>query len=121
MKNKEPKGIGGWMWLPIIGFIINIIVSLWFVYIGYVEVNPGSLDIFIKALLGNIAINALLLGLIFVKKPFVRYLIAGYFFVVAMVTGVLIPFLIFPFGTWGAIWCIYFYYSRRVKNTYTDE
>ena len=145
-----PKGIGGWLLLPIIYLFLTVIFSVGYFIISFLLINSGewtevvnSPEVhphFEKAIYFEIACNALLLFIsiyliiiFFKKKKFFPKAIISYS-VLNMILDIVDALLINnvnpvnePASTsvssfvLSIIWIIYFRVSKRVRNTFVHE
>ena len=108
---KGPKGLGGWLILPIIGMFLSILI-ISFEILSYTD------DLLVVILdLAIILLTAYTLYLIFNKKKKAK-------------TWTIITFVIylalnvmnyqFPYVIGNFIWIVYFLVSKRVKNTFVN-
>jgi hypothetical protein len=113
-KEIEPKGIGGWLILPIIGIFLTILLNLFDLGNLYSE---GYLILSLIAI-GFIVFSIILLVSIFKEKKLARNL--GIIFY-AIALGVNILSFNFPWAIGNLIWLLYFVNSKRVKNTFINK
>lgn len=111
MTKEKIKGIGGWLILPIAGFIISILLHL----VNLLEPIGGVYTISDLVL---IALIGYTLFLIFKKDR-----LAPKFAIVALWAGFLVNLIytlegIFAYTIAIIIWTMYFIESKRVKNTF---
>lgn len=121
---KETKGLGGWLILPIIGFIVNILIYLYDLS-GIFALNDFGWIMLIIVVDGlAIFLLGTTLFLIFKKQKE-----APKWAMIAIGYNILIYFLIVftseaPFNfVWFFIslaWINYFRKSKRVKNTFVN-
>jgi len=114
MDKNKPKGIGGWMILPIIGLFITVISSV----IGlldtllYYELASAYYYIFVDSLF--LTTSALTLFFIF-KKDKLGKKIAVIHYGLALFFALFLFYV--PSIVGALIWLSYFSLSKRVKNT----
>lgn len=114
-KNKRKvKGIGGWLILPMIGFVITIIVCLLDIMEGMQLYYLEDVYFYILLDFGVIFLSATTLYMLFKKKVNApKWAIAS--IIVAAILNILFGLY---FAIPGAIiWILYFLKSERIKNT----
>ena len=124
--NKEPKGLGGWLLLPIIGLFISIPLSVIALINLYSILNLTLYFIFLFCLELFLMLWAMyLLYLISEKRKTVIKLICCYY-ITLIVIAFAIAFIYNDYSNitfyilGSIIWFHYFTKSKRVKNTFIN-
>ena len=121
-RNSEPRGIGGWLLIPTVGFFTGIVlVSLALISL-FLSDNPDWFLIVLYAVLLILDIIALVLE--FKKKKVFILFVIGF-----IIYGVIFDittsiynsdYSLLPLRTiFNVVWILYFITSRRVRNTFT--
>lgn len=125
-KQISPKGIGGWIILPIIGLFVSIFLLLLDISasLEYLSASLVQAAILLDVILLGLVVYSLIL--IFKKsksapKIFIIFLWVNFavaFFTWAIVQDEDSPVNLFRVAIASLIWTAYFKKSKRVKNTF---